>query len=61
MIALRKDNQPSMDGVSRPFLGFAGDDETADLVRAAVEACALSGDDVIVLSLIHISEPTRPY
>lgn len=51
MIALRKDNQPSMDGVSRPFLGFAGDNETADLVRAAVEACALSGDDVIVSDL----------
>ncbi len=51
MIALRQGNEPSLDGVSRPFLGFAGDDETADVVRNAVEACELSGDDVIVSDL----------
>ena len=27
----------------------------------AVKALALAGYDVCVLSLIHISEPTRPY
>lgn len=51
MIALRKENEPAVSEVSRPFLGFAADDETADLVRAAIEARDLSGDSVIVSDL----------
>ncbi|MBO6949239.1 MAG: hypothetical protein JJ855_14745 [Rhodospirillales bacterium] len=51
MIALRKEAEPSMNDVSRPFLGFAADDATADIVRAAVEARDLSGDNVIVSDL----------
>ncbi|MBO6521981.1 MAG: hypothetical protein JJ900_17990 [Rhodospirillales bacterium] len=51
MIALRKENEPAVSEVSRPFLGFAADDETADIVRAAVEARDLSGDNVIVSDL----------
>lgn len=51
MIALRKENEPTLSGVSRPFLGFAADDATADIVRAAVEARDLSGDNVIVSDL----------
>jgi len=51
MIALRKEAEPSVGDVSRPFLGFAADDATADIVRAAVEARDLSGDNVIVSDL----------
>ena len=55
-----------MDGNNRwakkRFLpGVAGHKAGVDAVRAVIEVCAEAKVEVLTLSLIHISEPTRPY
>ena len=35
--------------------------EMAEKVRKGIVDCGITGKDYIYLSLIHISEPTRPY
>ena len=56
MIALRKDNPVMSADTSRPFLAFAADEGTADIIRCVCEQDGMSSDNVIVADLLGVIE-----
>lgn len=56
MIALRKDNSVMPADTSRPFLAFAGDEATADIIRRVCESEGMSIDNVINADLLGAIE-----
>ncbi len=56
MIALRKDNPVMSSNASRPFLAFAADDATADIIRRVCEGEGMSVDSVINADLLGAIE-----
>lgn len=56
MIALRKDNPVMPADASRPFLAFAADDATAEIIRRVCEGEGMSVDNVINADLLGAIE-----
>lgn len=56
MIALRKDNSVMPADANRPFLAFAGDEATADIIRRVCESEGMSIDNVINADLLEAIE-----